>query len=684
MKGVTNEICSVLIGPPLREKLDADKLSRHRLNEAHRLCHALRLVQSAPVNFQMDRPRDENRSLQCLLAQRIQAVTSGNVPDEIIRARPFPPTGLFVQEHLHAGIHTEKNLTIRRNGKDIMVREKSPGNVITHHPHTDHPARPEQRVFLDERTRQVFFDQHFPEGQGCVFDIIDGRRCISVQGQHHELTYNGKTTYPEIRIEADGKLQALPVYMEKLSHTWHLSELHGRPVFNRKRQALINKIKMDGTTDYAYLATDNLHPATYGGGKIYEVRRQEAFSSEAPLMRVIEMHGELVPVRVRVTPEHGVGYEIYDPAVPDKSGHAAEWSGGRWQFEQASSVHLSEPLKRAIGPRMFRKDIHQRDLSAPDQQGLQWDRDHNCYLKVKNHYVQLHHDVAHPDIRNRYFIKRENGDSMALRFRGNQFHKENHSERLSTILVSGLNGRGYNARQWLIESRGGDNAPNRQWAEKLLSRYQFPQHGPASDLEFARHVFEWDGVTPRWAETYRIHTFDVQDMRGNHANLGYYVNHLLGEGVEGRIYADANDANVVIKQYFADMDELDDIVEAGDNFSRFYGDGSAQVFQGQNHIFMRMKKLDGKPLDQIDAFPPGAADKFNAMLHKLADKGIYHSELKPDNVLWDATKKVFNPIDFGLCAGKRLIGFAAEDLFTGMQLNTKEVIHLIDSKTVPH
>lgn len=622
---------------------------------------------------------------QLLFDTEVGITTTGlvhSLPDELSKTNRFMPKGLFVQEHVPTRVHTEKYLTIRRHGEDILIREKSPGHFVTHHPHAARPERLEQRVFFDARTRQVFFDRHFPEGSGYDFNIADGRNFVSIHGQHHELRYNWDARRPEIHLQVDGKTTTLPVYMEKLSHTWHLAAHNGRQLFGKKRCDLIDKIRLSDSTGYALHATDNLNPSAYGSGKIVELRRQGAFSSEAPQMQAVELKGELVPVRMRVTPAHGVRYEVYDAAAPEGAGHPIAWDGSRWTFEQATSVHVADALKQMIGPRMFRQDIRPRDLSAPDQHGLQWDKDNNSYLKVNHRYVQVHHYVTHPAVRNRYYIQRNQGDPLVIRFRGNRFHKETHRERLSHLMLSGLNGNRYSARDWLTESVGGDTPANREWAENLLSQFRFPQHSPATDIEFARHVFEWDGGTPSWAETYRVRTHVVKDTAGQDTQLTYYPKHLIGEGVEGHVYADADDDGYLVKAYFSDLDDPEPIREAAAQFSRYYGDGAAQVFQGENNMFMRMKRIQGTPLHQVKTFAPGAADLFDGMLKKLADAGIYHSDLKPDNVLWDDTKKVFQPIDFGIRSGEQLAGVDAEDLLDRMRFNTEDIIDLIRRNTI--
>jgi len=258
----------------------------------------------------------------------------------------FKPRGLFVQEHVPSGVHTEKYMTIQRDGEEIMIRQKAPDEYVTYHPHASHPDRLEQRVFFDQKTQRIFFDRHFPEGQGYDYEIIDGRKYIEVQRQNHELVYNWKTRRPEIKIEIEDKTEILPVYMEKISHLWHLGVQDGKPVFTPRQVSIIQRIKIKDDATYFFHPVDNLNPDKYGNGKIYEIRKKNEPLSNPTKDKAVEMNGSLVPVREIVVKEHGVRYEIFRQSTPRRRGHHIEWDG-RWKFKSRTSPRES---RKSAGP----------------------------------------------------------------------------------------------------------------------------------------------------------------------------------------------------------------------------------------------------------------------------------------------------------------------------------------------
>ncbi|RXK33876.1 hypothetical protein BBD39_07065 [Arsenophonus endosymbiont of Bemisia tabaci Asia II 3] len=218
------------------------------------------------------------------------------------------------------------------------------------------------------------------------------------------------------------------------------------------------------------------------------------------------------------------------------------------------------------------------------------------------------------------------------------------------------------AEDLLIESLGGiDNAENRRWAQQILARYNFPPNSIHSPLEFARHYIEWEQI-PLWAERYEIPSIgtSVSDKAGNYRTLCYFANHTINTGCDGEVYQD-HDENYVIKKYYEkyDCQRDSDIVSISDSdiksieksiafFFHYYGENTAKIYHDdKQNLFVRMKKIAGKPLSQVASFPAEAIKKFNYMLTELTGKNIFHSDLQKNNILWDSETGKFNPIDFG-------------------------------------
>lgn len=94
------------------------------------------------------------------------------------------------------------------------------------------------------------------------------------------------------------------------------------------------------------------------------------------------------------------------------------------------------------------------------------------------------------------------------------------------------------------------------------------------------------------------------------------------------------------------------------------------------NLFVRMQKIAGKPLSQVDSFPADAIKNFNHMLIELTRKNIFHSDLHKDNILWDSETGKFNPIDFG-DDPRNLSILSQEDLSDALEYNAEECIEFI-------
>jgi hypothetical protein len=580
------------------------------------------------------------------------------VPAKLSEAKGFKPDGLFVQEHLPTGIHTEKYMAVQRNGQEIRIREKSPGEFVTCHPHAMHGERLEQRVFFDQKKQRIFFERQLPEDSGYDFDIVDGRKYIQLHGKNHELVYNWNARRSEIKIETASKSEVLPVYMEKLSHAWHLSERGGRPVFAAGQVKWIDRIKLKKTPQYVYRATENLNVKTYGHGKIYEARLAGKFISESPALHAVEMHGELVPVRLKVTPGHGIRYETYNTALPEKAGRPVEWDGERWIFESATSRHVANSLKNAINKDKL-DQISLDRLSAPDDNGIRWDSKDRGFLKIRNGFVQLHSHRYHPD---RFFVRQASRNIQVV-LKNHQFHLETLAQRLQKLKTIGLSGRlpGQSRQASIMKKRTAAEIvadvyhTSIQRAKKQLCEYRFPEHGVFDEMEFALHLENYQSVPP-WAKRFKLSALEQQDVTNPKIDLGEHIS----DGAFGVVYEDLASEHFLIKKYkdyYKKNNKKNKLVTANseaDLFSRYYGPGSASVIENGDEVYLRMYKVPGKGIDGItlpkwltDTYlPEDACERYVDMLERMLDVGIIHKDLHMGNFMYESSNQQFYPIDF--------------------------------------
>ncbi|PRC93883.1 hypothetical protein [Solimicrobium silvestre] len=605
-------------------------------------------------------------------------------PMELMNSAPLPERAAYYSRNRHTGVQRELLMEVKTTagnsdgGGKIFLKSKGNGEFVTWLPHAARPELLERRVIVDESTMNWRYADKF-DAMPLNVEMIEGKNFIILHQQKHELHVNRNQHYEVVVHKEAGVKEYIPVYMEPLSKSWHLKVHNEHPVFRTKQQKIIDRIKVAPEADKSYRAIDNLRPDYYGNGKVFEVRYKDRGISESQsLYEVAEMNGVLAPVRTNTVKGHGVTYEVYDVKNINQKGHPIEWSGDRWLFERPTSVHVAGQLKKAITPELYAKDVDARKLSAPDHQGLRWDANDQAYLKVKNNYVEVNTFISHPNNINRKYIKRQDGSNLYIRFKGDKFHPESLAERISNIKTNGFGGRRFMPEDFLIQAKGGiDNAETRAWATELLSQYNLPPNSLYNDLEFAIHYLEWQQI-PEWAARYKVpglNRINVLDSSGNQKTLRYFHDAPLGSGVEGDVYPDGSDG-YLIKIYHSE-NELSAVSDASEAFSRYYGKGSSELFHNSENVIMRMKKVPGEPLSKVGTLPSDAIQKFDEMLSTLAQKNIYHPDLKPDNILWDKDAKKFNPIDFGVDSNDYSRSLSTDELFDNMQNAAVNCITLI-------
>ncbi|WP_339053844.1 hypothetical protein [Arsenophonus endosymbiont of Crataerina pallida] len=139
---------------------------------------------------------------------------------------------------------------------------------------------------------------------------------------------------------------------------------------------------------------------------------------------------------------------------------------------------------------------------------------------------------------------------------------------------------------------------------------------------------------------------EKNDIENKNIKLGK----LIGEGIEGKIYRDANNKNFILKKLYADdIHYIESFAREEVNcFNKYYGEGSAALLESKGTFYIRMYKIPGVPLSSINdnIFPPTAQERFRHMICDLGDKGIMHDDLNFKNILYDIESNTFYPIDF--------------------------------------
>lgn len=521
-------------------------------------------------------------------------------PVELAGAGTFKPSGTFVEQYFPSGISREKFMAIHRDGADILIREKAPGEFVSHHPHAADPQQLERPVYFDARTQRIYFSTDFANERGYDFHIVEGRQFIDVMGDKFELNYHHARRRLEIQVEHGDVVSHLPVYKEKLSHTWHLGIHNNNPVFTPSQVSLIDRMKFRGNAGDTFSAIDNLNPDAYGKGKLYEVRKAGAAPSDAADRLVIEMHGELVPVRMQVIPGHGVRVEAYHASAVRKRGRLVEWDGLRWVFEKRTSAHVDSKVRKTIDASMFDRTISAHDLSAADRRGLRWDKHDRSFLKIKGGFVRVRQFGYHPDA---YYIA-HGGRKINLLYDISRFRVENIMHRLRRIQTQGMSGRGarraakrkeptpaVQSDNYVIPERylqqlqqtnaygvndagAGTSARalsesrfrsamlviqdsfnySPELAARYLNQFQFQEGSLLNIREFAMHIESY-GVAPRWAKRVR---FDDMQPLGNVPHVqeaippastnGVALGEQIRDGSKSTVFLDAGDPNFLIKR----------------------------------------------------------------------------------------------------------------------------------------
>ncbi|HEY0210932.1 hypothetical protein [Acerihabitans sp.] len=583
-------------------------------------------------------------------------------PRELQNVNAFEPDGVFVHEKNPTGINTVKHLVVDLDATNVLVRQTETGELFITHPPKGNTIQAGRKVFYDAINDKIHIDGERLEGLD--YTIQDGKKFIKLYDVNYELTYSVDKRTPQLKLQnRDGTESIIPVYHEKISHTWHLGTHNNKPAFTPRQEKKIQLWKEKFNDAYQYIQVDNLYPKNYGAGKIIEVRTKYAGALvDDVIMKVVELKGELVPVRESLVPKRGVKYEIYNRAIPGRRGHPVEFDGRRWLFEAPTSIHVAKTLRHAIPKNAVGGRVNAFDLSTPDKLGLRWDMKNNAYLKIKDKYLKV---KRYPKTANKFFLI-VNNRKINLRFKKNKFHVENFRERLNDIRKIGLSGRaGPTKRKHAVDILKNLHGFDLDRAKTLLSQYRFPPEGLFNEYSFALDLEQY-GEIPPWAKRFKIeesndnlvpapgrkiNVYDPDDESVTHELL---LGTEVGAGDYGIVFQDGKDPDWYIKIMRPHPDGDSDIdVEVlaekeAESFRLFYGPDSAKIFtDNKGNFYNRMYKIPGATLDSLpqSSLPRDAIERFVDMLEKMNNVNLLHADLHSANMLWDAGSEMFFPID---------------------------------------
>lgn len=127
---------------------------------------------------------------------------------------------------------------------------------------------------------------------------------------------------------------------------------------------------------------------------------------------------------------------------------------------------------------------------------------------------------------------------------------------------------------------------------------------------------------------------------------------LIGEGSTAEVFEDVNDSSALYKKYDLVDNQYNEILEMArqesDLFNAFYGDEASVVIRYGGDVYLRMLRVPGTPLSDIDTadIPDNLESLYLQLICKLNELGIIHYDLNTDNMLYDKESESLFPIDF--------------------------------------
>ncbi|EOX8412479.1 type III secretion system effector protein kinase OspG [Shigella flexneri] len=127
---------------------------------------------------------------------------------------------------------------------------------------------------------------------------------------------------------------------------------------------------------------------------------------------------------------------------------------------------------------------------------------------------------------------------------------------------------------------------------------------------------------------------------------------LIGQGSTAEIFEDVNDSSALYKKYDLIGNQYNEILEMAwqesELFNAFYGDEASVVIQYGGDVYLRMLRVPGTPLSDIDTadIPDNIESLYLQLICKLNELSMIHYDLNTGNMLYDKESESLFPIDF--------------------------------------
>ncbi|WP_235437128.1 hypothetical protein [Pseudomonas trivialis] len=122
----------------------------------------------------------------------------------------------------------------------------------------------------------------------------------------------------------------------------------------------------------------------------------------------------------------------------------------------------------------------------------------------------------------------------------------------------------------------------------------------------------------------------------------------IGSGAEAVLY-ESRDGNSVYKCYDTEVESFDinAVRDQADYLNAYYGEGFAQAFTDMGDAYIKMKKLDGVSLKDLqhNSLPVEVRALLDDAIKSMEDKGIFQGDLHLGNFLYSAKDNKIYPVD---------------------------------------
>lgn len=172
-----------------------------------------------------------------------------------------------------------------------------------------------------------------------------------------------------------------------------------------------------------------------------------------------------------------------------------------------------------------------------------------------------------------------------------------------------------------------------------------------------------------------IQTPFIHENHSSHAGIvtDPILGKLIGEGSTAEVFEDVNDSSALYKKYDLADNQYNEVLEMArqesDLFNAFYGDEASVVIRHGGDVYLRMLRVPGTPLSEIDTadIPDNLESLYLHLICKLNELGVIHYDLNTGNMLYDKESERLFPIDF-------------RDIYTEYYAATKNDKEIIDRR----